>query len=143
MSKKNTTTKEAAPQATPPAKKATAKPTALASTGTKSVSQQQPRAEGTHVYRHEIDGHPDNTPLIVDIPIAAGRGENPARPSYVGFTAEMAEEEWPDQFAFRVISLDGRRVRVLISRVDKGAQELGWGVKLIVHVLVVAPAATR
>lgn len=141
MAKKKATEKETAPQATRPPKKVIAKPTALASTATKSASKQEPRAEGTYVYRHEIDGHPDNTPLIVDIPIAAGRGENPARPSYVGFTAEMAEEEWPDQFAFRVVSLDGRHVRVMISRVDKGAQELGWGVKLIVNVLVVAPAA--
>lgn len=140
MAKKKATEKETAPQATRPPKKVTARPTALASAGAKSASKQAAGAESTYVFRHEIDGHPDNTPLIVDIPIMAGRGENPARPSYVGFTAEMAEEEWPDQFSFRVVALDGRRVRVMISRVDKGAQELGWGVKLIVHVLVVAPA---
>lgn len=140
MAKKKATAKETASLAPRPAKTATAKPTALASTGSKSVSKQQPRAETTYIYRHEIDGNPEGAPLIVDIPISAGRGANPARPSYVGFTAEMAEEEWPDQFAFRVISLDGGSVRVMISRVDKGAQELGWGVKLTVHVLVVAPA---
>ena len=140
MSIKKATTKETAPLAPRPEKKTIAKPTALASTGTKSAAKPSARPEATYVYRHEIDGNPEGAPLVVDIPIAAGRGANPARPTYVGFTAEMAEEEWPDQFAFRVISLDGGSVRVMISRVDKGAQELGWGVKLIVHVLVVAPA---
>lgn len=55
----------------------------------------------------------------------------------VNFTAEMSEEQWPDQFAFRVISLEGGSVRVLVSRVDKGSPEQGWGEKLIIHVLVV------
>jgi hypothetical protein len=73
----------------------------------------------------------------VDIPIAEGRGLSPARPAMVSFTAEMSEEQWPDQFAFRVVSLQGNSVRVMVSRVDKGSPEQGWGVKLIIHVLVV------
>lgn len=75
--------------------------------------------------------------MIVDLPIAAGRGKSPPRPSFVGFTAEMAEEYWLDQFAFRILALEGDSVRVMISRVDKGSPELGWGVKLMVQVLVV------
>lgn len=95
------------------------------------------RLPGMHVYRHEIGENLSNAPLIVDLPIADGRGEKPSAPSFVGFTAEMAEEYWQDQFAFRIISLGGDSVRVMISRIDKGSPELGWGVKLAVQVLVV------
>jgi hypothetical protein len=49
----------------------------------------------------------------------------------------MPEEQWPDQFAFRVISLEGSSVRVMVSRVDKGSPELSWGVKLVIYVLVI------
>ena len=84
-----------------------------------------------------MHGNSSNAPLIVDIPIAEGRGEHPRRPSFVGFTAEMADEQWPDQFAFRLISLDNSTVRVMISRIDNGSPEQGWGATLVVHVLVV------
>lgn len=98
------------------------------------------RSPGIHVYQHEIGENSTNAPLIVDLPIAAGRGKSPPRPAFVGFTAEMADEYWLDQFAFRIISLDGGSVRVMISRVDKGSPELGWGVKVMVQVLVVDSA---
>jgi hypothetical protein len=98
----------------------------------------QPQATAAmHVYRYEIDDNPNHAPLIVDIPIAEGRGENPPRPAFVSFTAEMAEEEWPDQFAFRVTSLQGHAVRVMVSRIDKGCHEQSWGVRLVIHALVV------
>lgn len=98
----------------------------------------QPPAAKIHVYRHEVDSNPNNAPLVVDIPMAAGRGQSPASPSFVGFTAEMSEEHWPDQFAFRIISLDSTTVRVMISRIDKGSDGMSWGAKLVVHVLVVS-----
>jgi hypothetical protein len=98
-------------------------------------------AGNIYVYRHEVESNPSNAPLIVEIPIAAGRGEHPTRPSFVGFTAEMAEEHWPDQFAFRIIALDNANVRVMISRVDKGSNDMGWGARLVVQVLVVADTA--
>ena len=101
----------------------------------------QPLAARIYAYRHEVASNPDNAPLIADIPIAAGRGEHPRRPSFVAFTAEMAEEHWPDQFAFRIIALESTTVRVMISRIDKGSQDLGWGAKLVVHVLVIADAS--
>lgn len=94
-----------------------------------------------HVYHHEILENPNNAPLVVEIPISEGRGENPPTPAFVSFTAEMSEDYWPDQFAFRLVSLSGGSVRVMISRVDKGPAELGWGVKLVVHVLVVDATA--
>ncbi|HVX12391.1 MAG TPA: hypothetical protein VHC22_14510 [Pirellulales bacterium] len=97
----------------------------------------RPSPAGTfHVFRHEIDGNPTNGPLIVEIPIAAGRGDHPQKPSFVGFSAEMNEEHWPDQFAFRIISLEATSVRVMVSRVDKDSPDMGWGVTLVVHVLV-------
>ncbi|HVA51752.1 MAG TPA: hypothetical protein VNH11_35755 [Pirellulales bacterium] len=106
---------------------------------TKPAGPQPPSAE-MYVYRHEVESNPAHAPLIVDIPIAAGRGERPSRPSFVGFTAEMNEEQWPDQFTFRILSLEGATVRVMISRIDQGPQERTWGAKLIVHVLVIADA---
>lgn len=94
-------------------------------------------AANIHVFRHEIQENPNNAPLVVEIPIAEGRGDAAPVPAFVGFTAEMSEECWPDQFAFRLVSLSGASARVMISRVDKGSAELAWGVKLVVHVLVV------
>jgi hypothetical protein len=142
MSKKKVTAKEPAPKASRPAKIVSSEQTALKTKSAANAAKTKPQSAETHVYRHEIDGNPNNAPLIVDIPIAEGRGENPPRPTFVGFTAEMSEEHWPDQFAFRVISLDARTVRVMISRVDKGSPELGWGVRLVVQVLVVAPSGS-
>lgn len=98
----------------------------------------QPVAAGMYFYQHEIESNTSNAPLVVDIPIGEGRGEQPVRPSFVGFSAEMGEEHWPDQFAFRIIALAETTVRVMISRVDKNSQEQGWGAKLVVHVCVVA-----
>jgi hypothetical protein len=43
----------------------------------------------------------------------------------------MAEEHWPDQFAFRIVALEASSCRVMISRVDKGSSESSWGAKLI------------
>ena len=137
MSKKKVTEKKPATKASRSVKKASAKPAAPQSKPVRNLSEHPPRLAEIHAYSHAIHGNPDNAPLIVDIPIAQGRGEHPPRPSFVSFTAEMSEEHWPDQFAFRVISLEGRSVRVMISRIDKDSQELGWGVTLIVHVLVV------
>ena len=137
MSKKKVAAKKPAPKASRSVKKASAKPAASESKPARNVSERPPRLAEMHAYSHAIHGNPNNAPLIVDIPIAQGRGDNPRRPSFVSFTAEMSEEHWPDQFAFRVISLEGRSVRVMISRIDKDSQELGWGVTLIVHVLVV------
>jgi hypothetical protein len=137
MAKKKATTKKPAPKASRPTKKSNVRQAAPKNERTSNRSQRQPRAAGIHVYRHEIDGNPNNAPLIVDIPIAEGRGKNPPRPSMVSFTAEMSDEQWPDQFAFRVISLEGDSVRVMVSRIDKGTQEQGWGVKLVIHLLVV------
>ncbi|HQU42801.1 MAG: hypothetical protein B7Z73_02420 [Planctomycetia bacterium 21-64-5] len=107
---------------------------------TKPSGPRPPSAE-MHVYRHEVESNPAHASLIVEIPIAAGRGEHPCRPSFVGFTAEMNEEHWPDQFAFRILSLEDTTVRVMISRIDQGPQERSWGAKLVVHVLVIADAA--
>jgi hypothetical protein len=100
-----------------------------------------PPATRVYCYRHEIENNPSNASLVVDIPIAEGRGEQPVRPSFVGFTAEMGEEHWPDQFAFRIISLSETTVRVMVSRVDKNSADLSWGVKLAVQVLVVCDAS--
>lgn len=136
MSKKKVA-KKSAPKVSRSVKKASAKPAASESKPARNLSERPPRLANIHAYSHAIHDNPNNAPLIVEIPIAAGRGENPPRPSFVSFTAEMSEEHWPDQFAFRVISLEGRTVRVMISRIDKDSQELGWGVKLVVHVLVV------
>jgi hypothetical protein len=111
--------------------------TAVAAAPAASSSLAQPRSPQIHVYRHEIPENPTHASLVVDIPIAAGRGDAPPVPSYVGFTAEMSEEYWQDQFAFRVVSLSGGSVRVMISRIDKSSSDLSWGVKLVVHVLVV------
>ena len=42
-----------------------------------------------------------------------------------------------------IVSLEGNSLRVMVSRVDKGSSEQGWGVKLVVHVLVIdEPAAS-
>jgi hypothetical protein len=137
MAKKKATTKKPAPKASRPTKKSSVRQAAPKSERRSNRSQRQPRATDIHVYWHEIDGNPNNAPLIVDVPIAEGRGKNPPRPSMVSFTAEMSDEQWPDQFAFRVISLEGDSVRVMVSRIDKGTQEQGWGVKLVIHLLVV------
>ena len=137
MAKKRVTTKKSAPKASRSKKAPSVKRAAPARKLAKAVGKLQPQAAGFHVYRHEIDGNPTNAPLIVDIPIAEGRGPNPSRPAAVSFTAEMPEEHWPDQFAFRVVSLTGGSVRVMVSRVDKGSPEQSWGVKLVIYVLVI------
>lgn len=137
MAKKKVTAKKSAPNASRSAKMPIEKKSVLPAKQAKIRSERQPQATEIHVYRHEIDGNPTNAPLIVDIPIAEGRGANPPRPATVSFTAEMSQQQWPDQFAFRVVSLAGGSVRVMVSRVDKGSPEQGWGVKLIVHVLVI------
>ena len=137
MAKKKVTAKKSAPKSTRLKKTPSARQAAPARKLTKAGVNRQPQATRIHAYRHEIDGNPTGAPLIVHIPIADGRGENPPRPAAVSFTAEMSEEHWPDQFAFRVVSLEGNSVRVMVSRVDKGSAEQGWGVKLVIHVLVV------
>lgn len=137
MAKKRVTTKKSAPKTSRFKKTPHAKQAAPARTLAKAGVKRRPQAAEFHVYRHEIDGNPTNAPLIVEIAIAEGRGPNPPWPAAVSFTAEMPEEQWPDQFAFRVISLEGSRVRVMVSRVDKGSPEQGWGVKLIIHALVI------
>ena len=88
-------------------------------------------------YRHEVGANPHHGPLTVEIDISAGRGSSPPMPTFVGFTAEIADERWPDQFAFRIVSLQPRSVRVTILRIDRGLEELAWGADLVVHVLVV------
>ena len=140
MSKKKPAVKKKTarpPRSISPAKAKLARP---AGKRTTTGLKLPPAAGNMHVYRHEVESNPNNAPLIVEIPIAAGRGEHPTRPSFVGFTAEMTEEHWPDQFAFRIIALDNTKVRVMISRIDKGSNDIGWGAKLVVHVLVVADA---
>ena len=137
MAKKRVTAKKSAPKASRSKNAPSVTRAAPARKLAKAVVKRQPQATGFHVYQHEIDGNPTNAPLLVDIPIAEGRGPNPPRPATVSFTAEMSEEQWPDQFAFRVVSLEGSCVRVLVSRVDNGSPEQGWGVKLIIRVLVV------
>lgn len=143
MAKKKVAAKKPAPKASRSPKSPTEKRTAPGRKLAKARVARQPQAPGFHVYRHEIDGNPTNAPLIVEIAIAEGRGPNPSRPATVSFTAEMSDEYWQDQFAFRVVSLEGGRVRVMVSRVDKGSPEQGWGVKLVIHVLVVDEAAAR
>lgn len=137
MSKKKATAKKSSPKTSRPTKKAVAKKAAPSGKRTLKPADRQSQAAAMHAYRYEIDSNPNNAPLIVDIPIAEGRGANPPRPSFVSFTAEMAEEEWPDQFAFRVTSLQSDVVRVMVSRIDKGCQEQSWGVRLVIHVLAV------
>lgn len=95
------------------------------------------RTEKIHTYRHEIGGNPNHAPLTVELDISAARGARPPLPAFVSFTAELADEQWPDQFAFRLISLQADSVRVKITRVDRGQEELSWGANLVVHVLVV------
>ena len=140
MAKKRVTAKKSAPKASRSAKLPSEKESIQAPKQVEVRSERQPQTPGFHVYRHEIDGNPTGAPLIIDIPIAEGRGANPPQPVMVSFTAEMSEEHWPDQFAFRIVSLEGNSLRVMVSRVDKGSSEQGWGVKLIVHVLVVDDA---
>ena len=96
-----------------------------------------PRPAEIHTYRHEVGANPGHEPLTVELDISAGRGERPPTPAFVGFTAEIAEEQWPDQFVFRLISLHPHSVRVKITRVDRGLEELSWGANLVVHLLVV------
>ena len=143
MAKKRVTAKKSAPKASRSAKTPSEKESIQAPKQAEVRSERQPQTPGFHVYRHEIDGNPTGAPLIVDIQIAEGRGPNPARPATVSFTAEMSEEQWPDQFGFRIILLAGASVRVMVSRVDKGSPEQGWGVKLVIHVLVVDEPAAR
>jgi hypothetical protein len=92
-----------------------------------------------HTYRHEVGGNPTNAPLTIDVPISKGRGDEPRMPSFVGFTAELSDENWQDQFVFRMVSLGRATVRVTITRVDRGLEELSWGANLVVHVMVVVP----
>lgn len=126
--------KKAAPKKTADASISRSQTKKVKDTGAESMPA---AGAAMHVFRHEIQENPNNAPLVVEIPIAEGRGDNPASPAFVAFTPEMAEEYWQDQFAFRLLSMSGGSVRVMISRVDKGPAELGWGVKLVVHVLVV------
>ena len=137
MAKKKAVNKKSIPTTSGPQVKRKAKQAAASSNPPAKTSIPQAQSAGIHVYLHEVYDNPNNAPLIVDIPIAAGRGKNLPRPSFVSFTAEMPDEQWPDQFAFRVISLEAASVRVMISRIDKGLPELNWGAKLIVRVLVV------
>lgn len=139
MSKKKATTTSKAARS--PRSVKTAKPTQARRMRKATTAHfMPPPASKIHVYRHEIASNTANAPLIVDIPIAAGRGKQPSRPSFVGFTAEMSEDHWPDQFAFRIVSLDNASVRVMISRIDNGSNDMTWGATLVVHVLVVADA---
>jgi hypothetical protein len=140
MSKKKAATNKKSARPSRLVKPAKAKRAVRAGKPTTARGKLLPPAGNIHAYRHEVASNPENAPLIVDIPIAAGRGEHPSRPTFVGFTAEMAEEHWPDQFAFRIVSLEAASVRVMISRVDKGSADLGWGARLVVHVLVIADA---
>ncbi len=133
MSKKKAVAKKA-PNPTPARSQKSAK--AKRTSDEAPASAPLSPANTFHVFRHEIDGNPTNGPLVVEIPIAAGRGDHPQKPSFVGFSAEMSDEHWPDQFAFRIISLDATTVRVMVSRVDKDSPDMGWGVTLVVHVLV-------
>lgn len=96
-----------------------------------------PRPAEIHTYRHEIGGNPNHASLTVDLDISSGRGSRPPLPAFVGFTAELADDQWPDQFVFRLISLQPGSVRVKITRIDRGQEELSWGANLVVHVLVV------
>jgi hypothetical protein len=54
-------------------------------------------------------------------------------------TAELSDENWQDQFVFRIVSLGRVTVRVKITRVDRALEEFSWGANLVVHVMVVAP----
>jgi len=99
----------------------------------------QPQNVEIHTYRHEVGGNPTNAPLTIDIPIGNGRGDEPRMPSFVGFTAEQSDENWQDQFVFRIVSLGRVTVRVRITRVDRGLEEFGWAANLVVHVMVVVP----
>lgn len=121
-----------------------AKPKSAARKGLKSIpradehSQDRPTQETkTHCYRHEVGANLHHGPLTIDLDISGGRGKRPPLPAFVGFTAEIADEQWPDQFAFRLISLQSGIARVKITRVDRGLEELSWGDNLIVYVLVV------
>jgi len=121
-----------------------AKPKSPARKGVKRLpradehSQDRPTQDAkTHCYRHEVGANPHHGALTVEVDISAGRGKHPSPPAFVGFTAEIADEQWPDQFAFRLLSLQSRVARVKITRVDRGLEELSWGDNLIVHVLVV------
>ena len=134
MAKKKAARKKNDSSTTAPASKRTAR-IARASAGRPRGPEK--RSSAIHASRHEIGENAADAPLIVDLPIAAGRGKNPTAPTFVGFSAEMGEEYWQDQFAFRILSLNGESVRVMISRVDKGSPDLAWGEKLVVQVLVV------
>lgn len=119
MAKKKVAAKKPAPKASRSPKSPSEEPAASARKLAKAGVKRQPQATGIHVYWHEIDGNSTNAPLVLDIPIAEGRGPNPPRPAIVDFTAEMSDEYWQDQFAFRVVSLEDNSVRVLVSRVDR------------------------
>lgn len=138
MAKKKATPKKKAIAKSSRAANAKAHPKAMATGQPASKPAAHPIATGMYFYRQEIESNTSNAPLVVDIPIGEGRGEHPLRPSFVGFSAEMGEEQWPDQFAFRIISLSETTVRVMISRVDKNSHEQSWGARLVVHVFVVA-----
>ena len=136
MAKKKRATKSSPQRGSPktpagvrvkPAKRADRDPPAASPTQGRNV----------HSYRHEVGANPHHGPVTIEVDISAGRGKRPPLPAFVAFTAEIAEEQWPDQFAFRLISLRSDAARVMITRVDRGLEELSWGAHLVVHVLVV------
>lgn len=136
MAKKKAITTKSKSKPPAPTRKTTSKqvPTPGSADGKPSAPT---RMQNVHAYRHEVGGNPNHASLTLDLDISTGRGPRPPMPAFVGFTAEIADEQWPDQFAFRLISLQSGSVRVKITRVDRGLEELSWGANLVVHVLVV------
>lgn len=134
--KKTATTRSKSKLPSPPKKTAPKKAAPLPHTDGRP-SAAAARTEKVHTYRHEVGGNLNHASLTVELDISAGRGARPPLPAFVGFTAELADEQWPDQFVFRLISLQPGSVRVKITRIDRGQEELSWGANLVVHVLVV------
>ncbi len=48
-------------------------------------------------------------------------------------------DNFPDQFATQVISTDSNSITFLITRIDPGAEDQGWGQDLEVDIFVVEP----
>ncbi|HEX7448451.1 MAG TPA: hypothetical protein VF306_12940 [Pirellulales bacterium] len=135
MAKKKQAAKTSARSARPKvAGRKQAKRVARAASPPRGVSE---HGSKTHGYRHEVGPNPHHGSLTLDLDVSSGRGQHPPMPAFVGFTAEIADERWSDQFAFRLIAIQGGTVRVRITRVDRGLDELSWGANLVVHVLVV------